>query len=243
MNFSPFVIISVIDNHRDSFFTLWPQLLVIIIIRRDIIMRFTIFTFAFLLMPFIIHAQEATPIKGMPSGLYEMDRPHASITWKVSHMGLSNYTARFTDFDIDIMFDAQDPVKSRVKATINPTSIETDYPDAETKDFNKELAHNAGWFNGEQFPKISFLSNSVELTGDDAGKIKGNLEFLGVKKTITLDVKFNKAVGNHPFLNKPAIGFSATTTIKRSEFGMTKYIPQIGDNVDVIIEAEFLYAE
>lgn len=205
-------------------------------------MKLLALTFALFMMPFVTHAEE-TPVNGMPSGLYKLDNTHASITWKVSHLGLSNYTARFTDFDIDLMFDAQDPVRSKVKATIDPTSIETDYPTPEKKDFDAQLVNDAGWFNAVQFPKIMFLSNKVEKTGERTGKVMGTLDFLGVKKPIILDVTFNKAIGNHPFANKPAIGFSATGSLKRSDFGMTKYLPQIGDKVDVIIEAEFLYAK
>lgn len=205
-------------------------------------MKFLIYTFALLLMPLTVMADE-TPLNGMPSGLYEVDNTHASITWKVSHLGLSNYTARFTKFDIDLMFDAQDPAKSKVIATIDPTSIKTDYPNPEEKDFDAKLAKDAGWFNGDQYPEIKFRSTSVEKTGDNTGKMTGDLTFLGVTKPVTLDVTFNKAVGNHPFENKPALGFSATGTLKRSDFGMTTYIPQIGDEVEVIIEAEFLYAK
>ncbi len=204
-------------------------------------MKFLAITFALLLTPFILKAEE-TPLNGMPSGLYELDKSHASLIWKVSHLGLSNYTARFTDFDIDLDFDAQDPVNSRVIATIDPTSIETDYPTPEKKDFDAELVNKAGWFNATQFPKITFTSNKVDKTGENTGKVMGTLDFLGVKKPVTLDVVFNKALGNHPFANKPALGFSATSSLKRSDFGMTKYIPQIVDEVEIIIEAEFFYA-
>ncbi len=195
-----------------------------------------------LALPIQAKAQEATDLEGMPSGLYELDKNHASLIWKVSHLGLSNYTARFTDFDIDIDFNAFEPAASRVRATIDPTSVETDFPEPEKKDFDKELAMKESWFNAEQFPQITFMSTSVEKTGDNTGKVTGDLTFLGVTKPVTLDVVFNKAIGNHPFANKPALGFSATTTIKRSYFGLTTYIPQIGDEVEIIIEAEFFYA-
>ncbi len=204
-------------------------------------MKLIIFTLAFMALPFTSFAQEGTKLSGMPGGLYKLDKAHASLTWKVSHLGLSDYTARFTDFDIDLYLDSQDPIRSRVRATIDPTSIETDYPNPEKKDFDAQLVNDAGWFNATQFPKIIFTSTKVEKTGDNTGKMTGDLEFLGVKKPVTLDVTFNKALGNHPFANKPAIGFSATGSLKRSDFGMNTYIPQIGDEVEIIIEAEFFY--
>ena len=205
-------------------------------------MKFMILTLALLAFPFMAQAQEGTPVSGMPSGLYELDKSHASLIWKVSHLGLSNYTARFTRFDVDLDFDAQDPVRSRVRAEIDPTSIETDYPNPEQKDFDAQLVNEASWFNAEQFPKITFESTSVEKTGDNTGKVTGDLTFLGVTKPITLDVTFNKALGQHPFANKPALGFSATGSLKRSDFGMNTYIPNIGDEVDIILEVEFFYA-
>jgi polyisoprenoid-binding protein YceI len=204
-------------------------------------MKLIIFTLALMALPFISFAQEGTKLSGMPGGLYKLDKTHASLIWKVSHLGLSDYTARFTNFDVDLYLDAQDPIRSRVRATIDPTSIETDYPNPEKKDFDAQLVNDAGWFNATQFPKIIFTSTMVEKTGDNTGKMTGDLEFLGVKKPVTLDVTYNKSLGNHPFANKPAIGFSATGSLKRSDFGMNTYIPQIGDEVDIIIEAEFFY--
>lgn len=206
-------------------------------------MKIFAFTFVLLMATYVAIGQaEDTPLNGMPSGLYKLDKSHASMIWKVNHLGLSNYTARFADFDIDLDFQAQDVEKSRVRATIDPTSITTDHPNPEKKDFDKELSKNAGWFNTDQFPSITFKSSKVTKTSDKTGKITGDLTFLGKTKPITLDVVFNKAMGNHPMVNKPALGFSATTSLKRSDFGMTRYLPQIGDKVDVIIEAEFHYA-
>jgi len=207
-------------------------------------MKILIALIALFVMPVIaVQAQDETPIEGMPSGLYKLDKTHASLIWKVNHMGLSNYTARFTDFDIDLDFQSQDINKSRVRATIDPTSIRTDYPNAETKDFDAELVNDAGWFNATQFPRITFNSTSVKKTSDNTGKLTGDITFLGVKKPITFDVVFNKALGMHPMANKPALGFSATGSLKRSDFGMNKYLSNIGDTVDIIIEAEFFYAK
>lgn len=204
-------------------------------------MRLFLTIMALLAFPLSVQAQEATPYEAMPGGLYELDKNHASFIWKVDHLGLSDYTARFTDFDVDLAYDPINVENTQVRATIDPTSIETDYPGE--KDFDGELANEAGWFNATQFPEITFRSTEVERTGDNTGKVTGNLTFLGVTKPVTLDVTFNKAIGNHPFANKPVLGFTATGSIKRSEFGMTKYIPQIGDEFDFIIQAEFMHAE
>ena len=188
-------------------------------------------------------AYAQTPLAEMPSGTYTLDKTHASLTWKVSHLGLSNYTARFTNFDATIELNPTEPTKSSVTATIDPTSIETDYPHPEKKDFDKKLIEKEEWFNAGKFAEISFTSTSLTKTGENTGKLMGDLTFLGETNPVTLDVTFNKALAVQPFAQKPALGFSATGSLKRSEWGMNTYVPNIGDNVDIIIEAEFFKAE
>lgn len=174
------------------------------------------------------------------SGLYELETTHASLIWRVKHQGLSYYTARFTQFDAQIEFNPQDPVQSSVTAQVNPLSVETDHP---TKDsWDQTLATDSKWFNGEAFPDITFASKGIERTGDFTGIITGDLTFLGVTKEIELNVTYN-GTGNAPWFGaRDLIGFSATGTLKRSDFGMTALLPNIGDEVEIIIEAEFLEA-
>ena len=178
----------------------------------------------------------------MPSGGYKVDLSHASIVWKVSHLGLSKYVARFTEFDAAIDFNSSDIEKSQVTASINPMSIQTAYPNAAEKDFNNVLATEKGWFNAENFTAIDFVSTSIDMTTLETAVMKGNLTFLGVTKEVVLDVVFNGAMTKQPFSGKPTMGFSATTSIVRSEFGMSKYVPSIGDKVDIMIEGEFTHS-
>jgi polyisoprenoid-binding protein YceI len=173
----------------------------------------------------------------VPSGTYTLDKGHASLTWKVNHLGLSNYTARFTRFDSTITLDAANPENSSVTAAIDPASVKTDYP-GET-DFDKKL-QGKDWLNAEGFPSITFQSSKVTVTGENTGKITGNLTFLGVTKPVTLDVTFVGELVAHPFSKKPAIGFSARTILDRSEFGFSSGEPNIGGDVEIIIEAEYL---
>lgn len=175
----------------------------------------------------------------LPAGIYVSDETHTSVTFKVNHMGLSNYTARFAKADAELNFDPADPTKSSVKASVDPLSIRTDYPHADQKDFDKELSGSADWFNGEKFPSISLASTRIEKTGENTGKMYGDVTFLGVTKPVTLDVTFNGAYAEHPMTKAPAMGFSATGIIKRSDFGLDQHIPMIGDEVSVLIEIEF----
>lgn len=171
-------------------------------------------------------------------GNYELEKTHAFLTWRVKHNGLSNYTARFTDFDASIDFDPENPVNSSVTATINPLSVETDHPTNDS--WNDKLATDKKWFNGEEFPQIVFQSTGVEQTGEFTGIITGNLTLLGVTKEVQLTATYN-GTGNAPwFGTRDIIGFSARGSITRSDFGMTALVPNIGDEVEIIIEAEFV---
>lgn len=180
-----------------------------------------------------------TPYSEMPSGVYNLDETHAQLVWRVSHLGLSNYTARFTSFDADLTFDPENPVKSKLTVTVDPTSITTDYPYPEKKDFDAKLVNGKEWFNAGEFAQIKFESKEIEITDKNTGKMTGHLTFLGVTKPLTLDVTFNGAMANQPFSNKPTLGFSATGSMKRSDWGMETYVPSIGDEVQLLIEAEF----
>lgn len=180
-----------------------------------------------------------SPFNDMPQGEYRVDLSHASIVWKVSHLGLSDYVARFTNFDASIQYNPNNITKSKVTASIDPMSIQTAYPNAADKDFDKILATEKGWFNASKFTSIDFVSTSIQMVDDKNGVMEGDLSFLGVTKPVTLDVRFNGAMTRQPFSGKPTMGFSATTTIKRTDFGMSKYVPSIGDEVEVMIEGEF----
>lgn len=175
-----------------------------------------------------------------PAGAYSVDKTHASVQWQGLHNGLSWYTARFTAFDIQLTFDPADVTKSKVTATIDPKSIETDFlktrPAGSTTDFNNELATGERWFNAGKFPTITFASTAVTKTGANTGKMTGNLTFLGVTKPVTLDVTYNGAK-SYPPPKKSKVGFRAVGTINKAQWGMAG--GPIGDDVKIEINAEF----
>lgn len=183
-----------------------------------------------------------TPPEQMPAGDYKLDLSHASIVWKVSHLGLSDYVARFTDFDATLTYDPETPTNSKLVATIDPTSVATAYPHPEKKDFDKKLVEGEGWFNALQFPEITYISERIEMTGDTTARVYGTMNMLGVEKPLALDVEFNAAMEAQPFSGKPTMGFSATTVVERSGWGMDTYVPNIGNDVAVMIEAEMFKA-
>ncbi len=186
----------------------------------------------------------ATPVEiDAPSGVYMLDKAHSSLVLRVEHFGLSHYTLRLTDLDATLTFNAENPTQSSLSATAAAGSVSTEFRGG--VDFNGEL-EGSEWLNAATHPIITFTSSGVELTGADTGRMTGELELRGVKRPVTFDVTFNRAYRQHP-MGRPGalLGFSARGAIKRSEFGMTRYVPQgtggigVADEVEIVIEAEF----
>jgi polyisoprenoid-binding protein YceI len=187
-------------------------------------------------MPLAPALAQAAPLS-VPAGEYVLENTHASVTWRVKHLGLSNYPARFVKFDSTINLDPKDVTKSSVTVTIDPRSVRTEFPFPEKEDFDKVVAEK--FLRAGEHPSITFASTGLTATGATTGKLTGNLTLAGVTKPVTLDVTLNGAK-EHPFRKVPVLGFSATGSFKRSDFGLTDLIPMISDEVELMIEAEFL---
>lgn len=174
----------------------------------------------------------------LPAGEYSLDKTHAVLTAKLKHMGFSNYTLRFTRLDASFTYDPKAPEASKINVTVDPASIDTSTgADAFGLKFNKELAGD-GWLETAKYPTITFVSTKVDVGNGQTGKVTGDLTFHGVTKPVVLDVTFN-GVGGGFMPGSVKTGFSASTTIKRSEFGVSKYVPLVGDDVTLNIEVEF----
>ncbi len=162
---------------------------------------------------------------------YSFDKAHTQILFFVNHLGFSNSQGEFHDYDGYFTFDMVSPEKSYVEVAIKTASIDMDDEkwDAHMK--------NADFFNVEAFPEMTFKSTNIEVTGEKTADITGDLTLLGVTKPVVLKTTYNKS-GAHPYSGKFVSGFSATATIKRSEFGMVYGIPGVGDDVEIRIEVE-----
>jgi polyisoprenoid-binding protein YceI len=180
----------------------------------------------------------------VPAGAYTLDRTHASLIFRVNHLGFSNYTARFKRFDAKLQFDPANLAASKVTASVDVDSLETDFPDPARLDFNAVLK-GAAWLDVAQFPRMEFASSHIDVTGVNTLRIHGDLTLHGVTRPIVLEATFNGGYAGHPMDPNARIGFSAQATLKRSEFGIAYGIPAPGttmgvsDEVAVVIEAEF----
>lgn len=174
------------------------------------------------------------------AGRYRSEMTHTSVGFRIFHMGLANYTARFTKADAILDFDPARPERSRLTATVDMGSVETDYQNKD-KDWNAELGNDAKFFNSGVFPQAKFVSTSVRRTGRNTAAVAGNLTFLGVTRPLTLNATYNGSIAAHPFAKVPALGFSARGTMKRSAWGLSYGLGRdLVDDVELVIEAEFL---
>lgn len=196
------------------------------------------------LVALALPAQANPTLEGVASGLYNLEKTHAFLTWTVKHNGISGYTVNFTDFQADLVFDAETPENSQLSVSINPTALNTNYPDPDRKtDWETEIATDPRFLNANEFPTITFNSTSVETTGEFEGTVTGDLTFLGVTQPVTLDVSYG-GVANPPwFGQRDVIGFTASTTITRSDFGQTSMAGVVSDEVEIEFSGEFLQAE
>lgn len=179
---------------------------------------------------FIALLLAATPAFAAPDK-YSFDPAHTQILFSVSHLGFSHSHGRFNTFDGSFTFDEKNPEASSVDVTIDTGSV-----DMGSKEWDDAVKADA-LLNAKKFPKMMFKSTSVTKTDEKTGTVTGDLTLLGVTKPVTLSVTFNKS-GNHPYTKNHLAGFSASATLKRSDFGMAKYIPDVGDEVSITIEVE-----
>ena len=167
---------------------------------------------------------------------YVFDKAHTNILMKVSHLGFSDFYLELREYEGGFVFDAANPKNSSVNVTMQAASIDGDH-----EGLNKHL-QSKDFFAVEAYPVITFESNAIEVTGEKTGKIAGDLTIKNITKPITLDVTFNKA-GENPFSQEYHAGFSATTVVKRSEFGIEYGIPAVSDEVEIVLEVEGIRRE
>ena len=159
---------------------------------------------------------------------YGLDPAHTNVVASWNHLGFSHPVMHFGD--------AEDVGASSVTVTL-PLSGMDGHVDA----FNEHL-RSAELFDAAKHPEITFTSTRVEAAGGDRLKITGDLTIKGITRPVVLDATLNGR-GEHPMAGREAIGFDATTTVKRSEFGLGYAVPAVSDEVVLRITTEGLVPE
>jgi polyisoprenoid-binding protein YceI len=175
--------------------------------------RFLIAAAAVLIVAPGVAMAASSKVADLPAGAFTLDKKHSSVIAKVMHLGVSLYVLRFDGVDADFTYDPAHPDQASVKATVE-------------------------FLDATKYPTATFVSTAITPDPDgQSGTMTGDLTLRGVTRPVTFKVTF-VGVG-HGILGGTVTGFSAETTIKRSEFGSRNYLSYVGDDVNLQIEAAF----
>lgn len=171
---------------------------------------------------------------------YALDKDQTNVTFTWNHLGLSRQSARILDVSGALTFDPAEPDKSAIEATMKPASLWSGIPA-----FDRQLKSN-DYFDIAQFPTVTFKSTGITKTGERTGDVTGDLTILGRVNPVTLQVTWN-FTGDHPlgpsnptFQDKFVSGFTATTKLLRSNWGMSRGTPLVSDEIEITINVEFI---
>lgn len=167
---------------------------------------------------------------------YTLDASHSQIIFSYDHLGFSTTWGMFSGFEGEIMFDQANPAASSVSVSMPVKSMLTGWEGRFQHFMSKDF------FDASDDEMVSFASTGIEVTGETTAKITGDLTLNGVTKPVVLDAVLNKT-GDHPMANKPWAGFSATTSVLRSDFGLGMFAPYVSDEVAIQISIEAMKAE
>ena len=167
----------------------------------------------------------------VPSGSYGLDKTHGYITFSYSHLGFSNPHVGFDSFEVELAADAENPENSSVQVLIDAASI-----NSRVEVFDEHL-NGRKFFDTANNPQITFSSTGVKSTGEKTLEITGDLTIKGITKQVTLAATINKAA-NHPMLGVPTIGVTATAEVLRSKWGLTRAVPFVSDEINILIDVE-----
>jgi len=164
---------------------------------------------------------------------YQIDARHTQVRFTYNHFGYSNISGQFGGVSGRFEFDPAAPTKARIEVSLPMDTLHTG-----VAKLDEDLLA-PGFFDAAQFPEAHFKSGAVTAEGDGRLAVAGELTIHGVTRPVTLAVTINK-IGEHPFSKRPAVGFDASTTIRRSDFGIARMVPMVSDEVrlDITLEAQ-----
>ena len=187
---------------------------------------------------FAADGAKASAVTLAAAAKYDIDPSHSNVTFGWNHFGFSNPTARLKTIEGSVLLDKADLTKSSVWVTLPLDGLDTGVAKLD------EHLKSADFFDAAKYPTITFKSSKVEKAGENGLKITGDLTVHGVTKPVTLNAKVNK-IGLFemgPF-KAQAAGFDAETVIKRSDFGVAKYVPNVSDDIAVRITLDAKQAQ
>jgi polyisoprenoid-binding protein YceI len=179
------------------------------------------------------HAQGASvDPSAVMGGTYAVEPGHTQIVFKINHMGFSNYYGNFSGASGMLRLDPKNAAIDSLAVTVPVDSVST----TSTK-LNEELKA-PDWFDAGKYPTMSFRSHHVTVTAPGRALVEGELTLHGVTRPVTLEARLVGS-GANPMSKVATVGFEVSGHIKRSDFGVTKYVPLVSDEVELMISGAF----
>jgi polyisoprenoid-binding protein YceI len=166
------------------------------------------------------------------AGTFKLDPAHSKVTWAVNHFGFSTYMGQFHHLNGEMKLDPKDLAATALDVTVDAATVGTFDPALDNHLKSKDFLDVA------QFPTATFHATKVTRTGDRSAEIAGDLTLHGVTHPVSVLATFNQG-GRNPVDPTYRLGFAGAAKIRRSDFGVKAYLPVLGDDVTLTIEAEF----
>lgn len=180
----------------------------------------------------IVAQQADTDPAAVQAGNYTLDSAHTLVRFTVDHFGISEFYGTLPGATGTLSLDPRNLASAKLDVSVPVASVSTT-----NKTLDEELV-SADWFDAATYPTMRFVSTKVVKTGASTADVTGNLTLHGVTKPVTLKATF-KAANVNPMKKVYTLGFNAVGTIKRTEFGVTKYAPLVSDETQIAITAAF----
>ena len=185
----------------------------------------------------ILTPDQTSEVTEVRAGQYVLDPNHASLIWKLNHLGFSTFIGTFNEFEASLDFDPEDIENASLEVVINTSSLDVDIPE-----FEEELRGD-NWFDVAVFPQAVYRTTRfVESVDEDTFLFEGDLTLLGTTAPVGLEVNFHG--GGRNFLTRSyTVGFSGSAKFNRSDFGLDRFTSfGVGDEIDLEIHVEFMDA-
>ena len=185
----------------------------------------------------LLTPDQTTEVTEVRAGQYVLDPNHATLIWKLNHLGFSTFLGSFNDFEASLDFDPENIENASLEVVIDTASLDVDLPE-----FEEELRGD-NWFDVAAFPQAIFRTTRyLEAIDDDSFIFEGDLTLLGTTAPVSLEVNFHG--GGRNFLTRSyTVGFSGSAIFNRSDFGLDRFTSfGVGDEIELEIHVEFMDA-
>ena len=185
----------------------------------------------------LLTPDQTTEVTEVRAGQYVLDPNHATLIWKLNHLGFSTFLGSFNDFEASLDFDPENIENASLEVIIDTASLDVDLPE-----FEEELRGD-NWFDVAAFPQAIFRTTRyIEAIDDDSFIFEGDLTLLGTTAPVSLEVNFHG--GGRNFLTRSyTVGFSGSAIFNRSDFGLDRFTSfGVGDEIELEIHVEFMDA-